>query len=262
MNSTARSARPRLRLDWPAAGSPGVFPREGQTKPVLEGRIMTESKSLRLSRIAFVLLLALFLFAVLTPGRALAGDFDVPRELEILAEAPVALRSTGTGGDGAGYYLCGSMTRWAVDPGYVMASAGTEIEEYIITGLTIKASDRFVIVYFDGNAVTSCYPNVTGEEYYVDQDGVFDVSFRPGSSEITVKENTAPMEPPTEDPTQAALNTMTIYAVDNAGWNTDAMNIYWWGSNNGPGWPGVAMTPVLGQRFTNMIFQRMSTELI
>ena len=56
---------------------------------------MTESKKLRFSRVAFALLLTILLCVVLMPGRASAEDFDTPRELEVLAEAPATLGAVG-----------------------------------------------------------------------------------------------------------------------------------------------------------------------
>ena len=46
--------------------------------------------------------------------------------------------------------------------------------------------------------------------------------------------------------TEASDDTNTIYVIDNAGWNTGTMKVYYWG--NEPQWPGIAMTSVSGTK--------------
>jgi hypothetical protein len=48
---------------------------------------------------------------------------------------------------------------------------------------------------------------------------------------------------PTDDPTEPPSNSITVYAINNAGWS--GVNVHYWGEAN-TAWPGLAMEPFSG----------------
>ena len=54
-------------------------------------------------------------------------------------------------------------------------------------------------------------------------------------------------EPVTQPTTEPSSDTYTVYAVDNANWNSNTMNVHYWGDGE-TSWPGTAMTQYSGNK--------------
>ena len=64
------------------------------------------------------------------------------------------------------------------------------------------------------------------------------------TTEPATEPTTEPVSQPTTEPSS---DTYTVYAVDNANWNSNTMNVHYWGDGE-TSWPGTAMTQYSGNK--------------
>ena len=80
-----------------------------------------------------------------------------------------------------GYYLVGTMTDWGIDPDYQMVkNTAATGEEYMIQNVPLYNGDQFKVVYYDVNTGNwSWFPEGTGNNYVIANDGIYNIYFRP-----------------------------------------------------------------------------------
>ena len=110
------------------------------------------------------------------------------------------------------YYIIGSMTEWEVDADYEMfRNTSADTTEYALR-LDLQSGDEFKVVMFNGGD-TVWYPDGSGNNYSVDNNGEAVVYFRPngdggedwysGVIYVAFQEPEQPTGTPTEEPTEA-----------------------------------------------------------
>ena len=82
------------------------------------------------------------------------------------------------------YYILGTMNNWSVDENYMLTANEAAEGEYMFTGLELKTTDQFKVVYSEGGAEPKVwYPDGMGNNYgengEIKADGTYDVYFRP-----------------------------------------------------------------------------------
>ena len=96
----------------------------------------------------------------------------------LLFGVPGSMRFAKADGDGAGYYLVGSMNGWTVNAAYKLAENPNAAGEYMIT-LDLAADAEFKIVYSEnGTSPTTWYPDGENNNGTVDEAGNYTIYFR------------------------------------------------------------------------------------
>ena len=84
--------------------------------------------------------------------------------------------------EGAGYYIVGNMTGWAINSAYKLTRTAAETEEYSID-VDLTTASQFKVVYSaDGTALTQWFPDPSdnyGQNGEITESGTYTVYFRP-----------------------------------------------------------------------------------
>ena len=144
-----------------------------------------------------------------------------------------------------GYYLVGSFSNWTVtDEAYLFSANPASDGEYMLS-TTLTAGDGIKVVEVENDATTTWYPSGTGDEYVVDaaHAGNVTIYFKSTSQAdwsafggYMYIDNGSTPDVPTEAPTDAPADTVTVYFTDALNWGS--VNVYYW--PNGGEWPGSA----------------------
>ncbi|MBQ6153630.1 MAG: hypothetical protein IJJ15_07785 [Ruminococcus sp.] len=133
--------------------------------------------------------------------------------------APTAVPTTApTTAPGSGYFLVGSFNNWTESSSYEFTLHNTSTNEYKLAGVTLHKNDEF-----KAKKGSTWYPS--GNNLVVDQDGVYNVYFRPNGNgnsdwpseyfylsrkgDITEAPTDAPTAAPTAPPTDAPTSVPT-----------------------------------------------------
>jgi cell division septation protein DedD len=144
-----------------------------------------------------------------------------------------------------GYYLVGSFSNWTVtDEAYLFSANPASDGEYMLSTI-LTAGDSIKAVKVENGAISTWYPSGTGDEYVVDaaHAGNVTIYFKSTSQAdwsafggYMYIDNGSTPDVPTEAPTDAPADTVTVYFTDALNWGS--VNVYYW--PNGGAWPGSA----------------------